>query len=72
MRLYAGKCIPVLFPIFLITHMVLPHLYAWSAMWTLNLREEIQYRASEANACTVDLRTCPSTAPSTIEPKEYV
>ncbi|KAJ7358426.1 hypothetical protein DFH08DRAFT_953571 [Mycena albidolilacea] len=72
MRLYTGKCILVLFPIFFITHMMFPHLYAWSAMWTLNLREQIQYRASEANTCTVDLGTCASTAPSTTEPKEYV
>lgn len=72
MRMRTGKWIPVLFTIFFNTSMVLPHLYTWSAMWTLNSREEIQYRASEANACTVDLGMCASTAPSTTEPKECV
>jgi hypothetical protein len=37
-------------------NMVLPQLYAWSAMWTLNSREEICIAAGNCSY-TVDLKT---------------
>ncbi|KAJ6478247.1 hypothetical protein C8R45DRAFT_1101634 [Mycena sanguinolenta] len=48
--------VPQLLLIAIITVMVLPQLYAWSAMWTLNSREEILFAAE--NFCyTVNLGT---------------
>ncbi|KAJ6457218.1 hypothetical protein C8R45DRAFT_564356 [Mycena sanguinolenta] len=56
-RLYAVDAqVPQLLLIAFITVMVLPQLYAWSAMWTLNSREEILF-AAENFSYTVNLGT---------------
>ncbi|KAF7376898.1 hypothetical protein MSAN_00107500 [Mycena sanguinolenta] len=43
LRLYnAGTFMPELLMIDFITNMILPQMYAWSALWTLNSREDIR------------------------------
>ncbi|KAF8193122.1 hypothetical protein K438DRAFT_1969608 [Mycena galopus ATCC 62051] len=62
--------VPRLLMVDIITNMVLPQLYAWSAMWTLNSREEI-YLARDP-PCTVNLATslASSPAPETPQPSQ--
>jgi hypothetical protein len=45
---------PVLLGIAIVANMALPQLYAWSAMWTLNSREDI-YLAAQNCPYTIDL-----------------
>ncbi|KAJ7835581.1 hypothetical protein B0H14DRAFT_3706575 [Mycena olivaceomarginata] len=53
-RMNATTWMPALVMINFISNMVLPQLYAWSAMWTLNSREEICL-AAESCSYTVNL-----------------
>ncbi|KAF8215176.1 hypothetical protein K438DRAFT_1926751 [Mycena galopus ATCC 62051] len=52
----ADNSVPVLMMLNYMAIMVVPQLYAWSAMWTLNSREEISL-ATVNGPCTVNLGT---------------
>jgi hypothetical protein len=54
MRVNATTWMPGLVMINFIPNMILPQLYAWSAMWTLNSREEICV-AAEGCSYTINL-----------------
>jgi hypothetical protein len=58
---------PALAMINFIANMVLPQLYVWSAMWTLNSREEICL-AAESCSYTINLRT---TAGGSLDSEEH-
>ncbi|KAJ7360768.1 hypothetical protein DFH08DRAFT_931114 [Mycena albidolilacea] len=57
MRLNTAPWTPAPILLDFLANMVLPQLYAWSAMWTLNSREEICNAAGNNCAYTIDLRT---------------
>ncbi|KAF8193193.1 hypothetical protein K438DRAFT_1969682 [Mycena galopus ATCC 62051] len=59
--------VPRLLMVDAITNMVLPQLYAWSAMWTLNSREEI-YLARDS-PCTVNLAESLDSSPAPETPQ---
>jgi hypothetical protein len=57
MRLNTAPWTPAPILLDFLANMVLPQLYAWSAMWTLNSREEICNAAGNNCVYTIDLRT---------------
>jgi hypothetical protein len=66
MRMHQTTWTPPLVMVNFIANMVLPQLYAWSAMWTLNSREEICL-AAESCSYTINLLRTSVDGPSNPE-----